>query len=103
MPDRAATTKISVTEIKAARASDGAACLVCGVASQKGPCVMVRRLLCLLFAVVGMGCLVLPGVASADGLSGYKVKLTGWPTDQAGTSVAVGDVNGDGDPGLRDR
>ena len=59
---------------------------------------MVRRLLCLLFAVVGMVCLALPGIASADGLSGYKVKLTGWPTDQAGTSVAVGDVNGDGIP-----
>ena len=59
---------------------------------------MVRRLFCLLFAVVGMACLALPGIASADGLSGYKVKLTGWPTDQAGTSVAVGDVNGDGIP-----
>ena len=59
---------------------------------------MFRRMLCLLFSVVGMACVALPGIASADGLSGYKVKLTGWPTDQAGTSVAIGDVNGDGVP-----
>ena len=59
---------------------------------------ILRRLLCIGLAFVGLACLALPGVASADGLTGYKVKLTGWPTDQAGTSVAVGDVNGDGIP-----
>ena len=61
-------------------------------------------------AVAGIGLALLPGLvsatvdsasatsggASSGGLSGYKVKLTGWPSDAAGTSVAVGDVNGDG-------
>jgi len=61
---------------------------------------MVRRFLCLLLPLLGMAFLALPGIASADGggLSGYRVKLTGWPGDQAGTSVAIGDVNGDGTP-----
>jgi FG-GAP repeat len=61
---------------------------------------MVRRLLYLLLPLIGVTCLALPGVASADtgGLAGYKVKLTGWPGDQAGKSVAIGDVNGDGIP-----
>jgi FG-GAP repeat len=59
---------------------------------------MVRRLLYLLLPLMGLMCLALPGIASADtgGLAGYKVKLTGWPGDQAGASVAIGDVNGDG-------
>jgi len=61
---------------------------------------MVRRLLCLMLALAGLVCLSVPGVASADsgGLSSYQVKLTGWPGDQAGESVAIGDVNGDGVP-----
>jgi hypothetical protein len=60
--------------------------------------VMLRRLLCLLFSILGVALLVLPGAASAQDLQGYKVKLTGWPSDQTGNSVAIGDVNGDGVP-----
>ena len=59
---------------------------------------MIRRLLCIGLCIGGLVVLGLPAAASADGLQGYQVKLTGWPTDQAGVSVAIGDVNGDGVP-----
>ena len=38
------------------------------------------------------------GTQTSGGLAGYNVKLTGWPGDEAGMSVAIGDVNGDGVP-----
>ncbi|HUC22099.1 MAG TPA: integrin alpha [Streptosporangiaceae bacterium] len=38
------------------------------------------------------------GTQTGGGLAGYNVKLTGWPGDEAGMSVAIGDVNGDGIP-----
>jgi hypothetical protein len=58
-------------------------------------------MLLLLCSIVGVALLVLPGAASAQDLQGYRVKLTGWPgwpNDQAGNAVAIGDVNGDGIP-----
>jgi FG-GAP repeat len=62
---------------------------------------MFRRIFCLLVSILGVALLALPGAASAQDLQGYKVKLVGypgWPNDQAGNSVAIGDVNGDGVP-----
>jgi hypothetical protein len=59
---------------------------------------MFRRIFCLLVSIVGVALLALPGAASAQDLQGYKVKITGWPSDQTGNSVAIGDVNGDGVP-----
>ena len=59
---------------------------------------MFRRLLCLLCSLAGVALLALPGAASAQDLQGYKVKITGWPSDQTANAVAIGDVNGGGVP-----
>jgi hypothetical protein len=59
---------------------------------------MVGRVLCIGLSIAALVVLGLPAAASAEGLQSYKVKFTGWPADQAGYSVAIGDVNGDGIP-----